>query len=209
MTLSLTVSGLAAACEALAARDPHLARIYRKLGVPPLWDRPPGFPTLVYIILEQQVSLASARAAFLRLQEASGEITPETFLRFDDAELKRIGFSRQKTGYCRGLAQALINGETDLAQVARLEPQAAFDALVRIKGIGPWTANIYLLMALLHPDIWPSGDLALQVAWQRLRRLETRPPTEELARLAEQWTPWRAAAARLLWQYYLAGFPDC
>jgi len=193
-------------CDYLAARDPDLARIYQKLGAPPLWEREPGFATLVYIILEQQVSLASARAALVKLQEASGTITPETFLRFEEAELKQIGFSRQKAGYCRGLAHSILNGETDLARIAQLEDQAAFEALVKIKGVGLWTANIYLLMALLRPDSWPSGDLALEVAWQRLKNLETRPNQEQMTAIAANWHPWRAVAARLLWHYYLSGF---
>ncbi len=204
----LTLEALAAACAFLSARDPALARIYKNLGAPPLWAREPGFPTLVYIILEQQVSLASARAAYVKLQAASGVITPESFLRFDDAELKQIGFSRQKAGYCRGLAQSILNGETDLERIAGLEDESARAALLRIKGVGPWTANIYLLMALLRPDTWPAGDLALEVAWQRLTRLESRPTKEQLAEIAARWSPWRAAAARLLWRYYLDGFPE-
>lgn len=203
----LTLETLAESCRLLSAADPALARIHAKLGPPPLWAREPGFPTLVYIILEQQVSLASAKAAFTKLQEASGTITPERFLRFDDAELKQIGFSRQKAGYCRGLAQSILNGEIDLGQVAWLEDQAARTALVQVKGIGPWTANIYLLMVLLRPDIWPAGDLALAVAYQKLMGLERRPTTEELAEIASRWSPWRAAAARLLWHYYLSGMP--
>jgi len=203
----LTPELITAGCTHLSTHDPDLARIYQNLGAPPLWAREPGFPTLVHIILEQQVSLASARAAFVKLQEASGTITPESFLGFDDAELKRIGFSRQKTGYCRGLAHSILNGETDLARIAHQDDRSAFEALIHIKGIGPWTANIYLLMALLRPDIWPSGDLALEVAWQRLKGLPKRPSKEQLNEIAATWSPWRAVAARLLWHYYLNGFP--
>jgi DNA-3-methyladenine glycosylase II len=206
--ISLTAHSIAEGCDFLAARDPALARIYKNLGAPPLWEREPGFPTLVYIILEQQVSLASAKAAFVKLQAASGVITPEIFLRFDDAELKQIGFSRQKASYCRGLAHSILNGQTDLGQIANLEDESARAALLRIKGVGPWTANIYLLMALLRPDTWPAGDLALEVAWQRLTRLESRPTKEQLAEVAARWSPWRAVAARLLWRYYLDGFPE-
>ena len=204
----LTPTRLAEACAQLSARDPHLRRIQQKLGTPPLWERDPGFPTLVHIILEQQVSLASARAAFNKLQAAAGSLTPETFLRFDDAQLKEIGFSRQKAGYCRGLAQSLRDGEIRLDELASLEDESARAALLKVKGIGPWSANIYLLLALLRPDIWPSGDLALEVAWQKLQHLERRPSSAELAEIAAQWSPWRAAAARLLWHYYLSGFPE-
>ena len=203
----LTPEFIVFGCDFLATSNPDLARIYTKLGVPPLWAREPGFATLVHIILEQQVSLASARAAFVKLQEASGAVTPETFLRFADAELKRIGFSRQKAGYCRGLAQSILRGETDLGRVAYLDDRSAFDVLVSIKGIGPWTANIYLLMALLRPDIWPCGDLALAVAYQKLNRLEQRPAADELTEISATWSPWRAVAARLLWHYYLGGMP--
>jgi DNA-3-methyladenine glycosylase II len=206
--LTLTPESSAAACALLSAHNTDLARIYTKLGPPPLWAREPGFSTLVYIILEQQVSLASAKAAFTKLQDASGAVTPESFLRFDDVELKRIGFSRQKAGYCRGLALSILNGETDLGRIAHLDDESARAALLRLKGVGPWTANIYLLMVLLRPDIWPAGDLALEVAWQRLTKLEARPTKEQLAASAVRWSPWRAVAARLLWHYYLSDCPE-
>jgi DNA-3-methyladenine glycosylase II len=106
------------------------------------------------------------------------------------------------------LAQSILNGETDLGQIAGLDDESARAALIQVKGIGPWTANIYLLMVLLRPDIWPAGDLALAIAWQELKRLETRPTTGQLAEIAKQWRPWRAVAARLLWHYYLSGFPE-
>ena len=191
----------------LCASDPGLARIHANLGLPPLWAREPGFPTLVHIILEQQVSLASAKAAFVKLQQAAGTVTPETFFRYNDDELKGFGFSRQKTAYCRGLAQSILNNELNLDELAFMEDASAYATLVNLKGVGPWTANIYLLMALLRPDIWPSGDLALAVAYQKLIRLDSRPTTEQLTEIAARWQPWRAVAARLLWHYYLSGMP--
>ena len=187
----------------LGALDADFARVHARLGVPPMWAREPGFPTLVYIILEQQVSLASARAAFAKLQQASTQISPESFLQFSDEELKTIGFSRQKAGYCRGLAQAVLHGQLDLDRLASLPDDDVRAALTGVKGIGPWTANIYLLMVLLRPDVWPAGDLALAVAYQKLKRLPIRPGTAELAGIAEVWHPWRAVAARLLWHEYL------
>jgi DNA-3-methyladenine glycosylase II len=193
--------------EFLCAVDPHLARIHANLGLPPLWAREPGFPTLVQIILEQQVSLASAKAAFVKLQQAAGTIAPETFFKYTDDELKGFGFSRQKTAYCRGLAQSMLKGELDLEGLALQEDLPARATLVNLKGIGPWTANIYLLMALLRPDIWPSGDLALAVAYQKLIGLNSRPTTEQLTEIAVRWQPWKAVAARLLWHYYLSGMP--
>jgi DNA-3-methyladenine glycosylase II len=187
----------------LAAQDADLATILTKLGPPPLWAREPGFPTLLYIILEQQVSLASARAAYERLLTVATPLTPEHFLALDDLTLRTIGFSRQKTVYGRHLAQAIVQGELDLTGLTHLPDDAVRAALLAHKGIGPWTAEIYLLMALLRPDSWPAGDLALQVALQQIKRLPHRPTALEATALAEAWRPWRAIAARLLWQHYL------
>ncbi|MBP7692123.1 MAG: DNA-3-methyladenine glycosylase 2 family protein [Anaerolineales bacterium] len=202
---------LARGVRVLARRDPDLARLARDHGRPPLWARAPGFPTLVHIVLEQQVSLASAQAAFNRLQTASGgRVAPDSLLRFDDAELKAIGFSRQKAGYARGLARAVLAGELDLDGLAALDDEAARAALIRHKGLGPWTADIYLLMALRRPDIWPSGDLALAVAVQEVKGLPARPTSADLAAVSAGWRPWRAVAARLFWRHYLRqrGRPD-
>lgn len=205
VTFALTLETLAQGVAFLCARDPHLARIYQQFGLPPLWAREPGFATLTHIILEQQVSLASAKAAFMRLQEAcEGSVTPEALLRFDDLELKQIGFSRQKAAYARLLAHSLLDGSFSLERISMLEDADAYDALLRIKGVGPWTANIYLLMALLRPDAWPPGDLALEVAWQKITGLEKRPSKEEMSAIAGRWQPWRAVAARLLWHDYLS-----
>jgi DNA-3-methyladenine glycosylase II len=198
---------LARGVRQLARLDPDLARVHRALGLPPLWARAPGFPTLVHIILEQQVSLASARAAFARLTAAVAPLTPHTFLTLDDATLKQIGFSRQKTGYCRLLARAIESGALDLPALARLSDEEVRAALLRLKGVGAWTAEIYLLMALRRADAWPAGDLALAVAYARLKRLPARPTVEELLLVGERWRPLRAVAARLLWHYYLAGTP--
>lgn len=188
----------------LAGRDPDLAAILDTIGPPPLWARAPGFPTLVYIILEQQVSLASARAAFNRLTTVLSPLTPEAFLTLDDEALKVIGFSRQKTRYGRILAQAILEGELDLSRLAALEDQAVRAELTRLKGIGRWSADIYLMEALLRPDIWPSGDLALALAVQRVKRLEQTPGPSELEALGEPYRPWRAVAARLFWHHYLS-----
>lgn len=195
---------LALGAAALSAVDQDLARIYARFGLPPLWEREPGFPTLVYIILEQQVSLASARAAFNKLRQATTSLTPGTFLKLNDEELKTIGFSRQKTAYCRGLAYAIEQHELDLDRLASLDDGEVRRNLIKIKGIGPWTADIYLLMGLLRPDIWPSRDLALAVALQEVKGLPARPGSEDMERIALPWQPWRAVAARLLWQHYLS-----
>jgi DNA-3-methyladenine glycosylase II len=189
----------------LARRDPDLARILKELGPPPIWARKPGFPTLVHIILEQQVSLASARAAMNRLLQAASPLTPSRFLELDDTTLKTIGFSRQKTLYGRHLAQAILERRLNLTALAKMDDTAVSDELLKIKGIGTWTADIYLLRALRRPDIWPKGDLALAVAVQQVKRLKHRPTQAELDALSLAWRPWRAVAARVLWHHYLSG----
>jgi DNA-3-methyladenine glycosylase II len=200
----LTEELLAQAVAELARRDPVLAAIVAAHGPPPLWPREPGFPTLVHLILEQQVSLASARAAMDRLLAAVTPLTPAAFLTLDDAQLKAIGFSRQKTGYARGLAHAILRGEFDPAALANMEDEGVRAALKRLKGIGDWTADVYLLMALRRPDAFPAGDLALQLASQHAFDLDGRPSAAQLAALAERWRPYRAVAARLLWHDYLS-----
>ncbi|PYT83287.1 MAG: DNA-3-methyladenine glycosylase 2 family protein [Acidobacteria bacterium] len=187
----------------LTARDAHLAEVVKTYGRPPLWVREPGFPTLVYIILEQQVSLASAKAAFDRLEAAISPVTPKRFLTLRDAELLRIGFSRQKTLYTRLLAESLVRRHFDLGYLHDLPDDSAHKMLIAFKGIGRWTADIYLLSALRRPDIWPTGDLALATAVQEVKRLRKRPSPEKLEALSAPWRPWRAVAARLFWHAYL------
>ena len=202
---SLTIETLAQGVAFLSGVDHDLARINAELGPPPMWARKPGFPTLVHIILEQQVSLASAKAALTKLKKATLTVTPEKFLELSDRELKTIGFSRQKTSYCRELALSILNKKIDLDALDSMDDPAARSMLMKIKGIGPWTADIYLLMALLRPDTWPLGDLALASAIRELKGLPSRPDPEGLDRIAVPWGPWRAVAARLLWHYYLNG----
>jgi DNA-3-methyladenine glycosylase II len=201
----ITRETLARGLEFLAARDRDLAHILHELGPPPLWSREPGFATLIHIILEQQVSLASARAAFERLLAVASPLTPSKFLLLDDSSLKTIGFSRQKISYGRHLSASIIEGLLDLRTLCTMTDEEARAGLLKIKGIGHWTADIYLLMALRRPDIWPGGDLALAVAVQRIKRLASRPSPDELESIGAAWRPWRAVAARLLWHYYLSG----
>jgi len=199
----LTDETLAHGLRDLANRDPDLARILAELGPPPMWGRTPGFPTLIHIILEQQVSLASARAAYERLLAIAAPLTPARFLALDDATLKAVGFSRQKAAYGRRLAAAVEEGRLDLDALHDLDDAAVRAELVAQKGIGPWTADIYLLMALRRPDAWPSGDLALAGAVQEVKCLPARPTPAEMAAISAAWRPWRAVAARLLWHHYL------
>jgi DNA-3-methyladenine glycosylase II len=155
-------------------------------------------------VLEQQVSLASAQAAFDRLREAAGELTPARFLELDDARLLAIGFSRQKAGYVRNLARAVEAGEIDLAGLTALPDGEVHRALVALKGVGPWSASIYLMEALLRPDVWPATDLALAEAVAKVKGLPGRPDPARLDALAEAWRPWRSVAARLFWHDYLS-----
>ncbi len=194
---------LAKACEILVSRDPDLARTLDRLGPPPLWNREPGFPTLVHIILEQQVSLASAKAAFDKLAARVGPLEPDPFLELEDAELKAIGFSGQKGRYCRQLAQAILVGSLDLDDLPLLTDDQVRTELTKITGIGRWTADIYLLMALGRPDVWPRGDLALHKAVQDLKGFEAPVSPSEFEELGEPWQPWRSVAARILWNHYL------
>jgi len=201
---SLTKTSLAQGVAHLTKCDPDLARILTVYGRPPLWARAPGFSTLVRIILEQQVSLASARATYDRLRAATAPLTPQNFLKLDDTTLKRIGFSRQKIAYVRHLAQAVVAGELNLRALTAMDDDAVRGALLRLKGVGPWTVEVYLLMALRRPDAWPASDLGLLLAAQQVKRLPARPTPVELHELGERWRPWRAVAARLLWHYYLS-----
>jgi DNA-3-methyladenine glycosylase II len=167
-----------------------------------MWGRRPGFPTLLRIVLEQQVSLVSARAMFERLRSNIAPFTAERFIEFGEPSLRSLGVTRQKAHYCVQVAEAFTNG--DLINIARMNDDDAYAALLGIKGVGPWTANIYLLMALRRPDIWPDGDVALATAVGKLRNMKTRPAFPRLAEIADAWRPYRSVAARMLWQYYLS-----
>jgi DNA-3-methyladenine glycosylase II len=200
---SLTEEALAKASFELAGRDPDLAGIVERFGPPPLWSRPPGFATLVRIMLEQQVSLASAAAAFERLSRSVDPLTPDAFLGLNDHELLTIGFSHQKARYVRGLARALTTRSFDLERLADMADEEAHRELVSLTGIGPWTAGIYMMEALLRPDIWPVADMALVSSVMQVKGLERRPGPAEMEAIGEAWRPWRSVAARLFWHDYL------
>jgi len=155
------------------------------------------------IILEQQVSLASAQACFDKLTVRVGEVIPENLLTLDDAELRAVGFSRQKTAYARHLSESILARHVDLDAISLLTDAEAKAVLIKLKGVGEWTSGIYLLMALLRPDVMPRGDIALHEAYRRLNGLEKRPSSDEFIAIAEKWTPYRSIAARLLWHFYL------
>jgi DNA-3-methyladenine glycosylase II len=204
MIRALTPRTLLGAVRALAIADPALAASVERFGPPPLWAREPSYATLVHLILEQQVSLASARAAFDRLEVAlAGTIEPTAFLGLSDADLRAIGFSRQKAGYARDLAGALADG-FDLEGLADLSDDEVRTNLMRFRGIGRWTADIYLIMCLRRPDVWPHGDQALATAAHELLELPALPTFDELEIRAGSWRPHRATAARILWHHYLS-----
>jgi DNA-3-methyladenine glycosylase II len=169
-----------------------------------LWKRNAGFPTLVHIILEQQVSLISGKAMFDRLNAAIQPFAPEEFVTRGEMYLRSLGVTRQKAAYLVHLATLLTSGELNLTKLSKLSDLEARAALMQVKGIGLWSADVYLLMAMRRADIWPAGDLALAIAAQDLLGLERRPTPDELEELAERWRPLRAVAARMLWQHYLA-----
>ncbi len=200
---ALTRESLAAGVRALCRRDPDFAALYRRNGLPPMWARRPGFPTLVHIVLEQQVSIVAARSLFRRVSVALGAMTPELVLERGTHGLYRLGLTRQKASYCHALAAAVLDGSLSLAGIARSEDAAGREALLALRGIGPWSADIYYLMALRRPDVWPVGDLALAIALHEVKRLRRRPDVERQQAMSAAWAPWRSVAARLLWHYYL------
>jgi len=200
----LTEESLARAAKLLARRDKDLASILKQYGPPPLWARKPGFATLVQIILEQQVSLASAAALFARLNKSIVPFRPAQMLLLGEPYLKSQGLTRQKAAYCLHLSRLLSEKHLKLSQLSACSDEDAKARLMEVKGIGSWSADIYLLMALRRPDMWPAGDLALAIAVQQLRRLKVRPDPNEMNEIGERWRPFRSVAARMLWQYYLA-----
>lgn len=204
MTTQLTTETLGQGVAELARRDPHLAAVVERHGAPPLWDRPPGFQTLVQIILEQQVSLAAGRSAYGRLERVAGAVTPEAIAPLDEATLRSAGLTRQKSRYIRELAQAIVRGDFDPDALSGMDDDDAHTALIKLKGIGAWTANIYLLMALGRSDIWPNGDLALVAAMREVKGMRSTPNLERIRRITNGWRPWRAVAARVLWHHYLS-----
>jgi DNA-3-methyladenine glycosylase II len=187
----------------LARRDEHLKKVIDEHGPPPLWAREPGFATLLQIILEQQVSLASARACFEKISRRVGALTPDSVLESNDAELRSDGFSRQKAEYARHLAEAVVNKEVHLDVLHTLRDDNVRAELTKLKGIGRWTSDIYLLMALRRPDVMPKGDIALHTAWHMLSGV-SKPRADEFLKIAERWQPYRSVAARVLWHFYLS-----
>ena len=168
-----------------------------------MWGREPGFATLIQIILEQQVSLAAAKTLYSRLERQLGEISPETIRKLQASGLRDFGLTRQKSGYCHGLAIRILDGSLDLDAVGRSPDEIGRLMLLDVPGLGPWSVDVYFLMALKRPDVWPQGDLALAAALRDVKRLDAIPKRDEQERLTGTWVPWRSVAARILWMSYL------
>ncbi len=190
-------------CDKLAKKDKHLKAIITAHGYPPLWSRTATFATLIHIILEQQVSLASAKAAFLKLQEKIGHITPEKLLLLTDEEMKACYFSRQKIIYARHLASAIIKGELVVEELEEIENDEIRTLLKKLKGIGDWTVDVFLMMVLHRTDIFPPGDIALMKSLKEVKGLPMDTERDRVLLIAEAWRPYRTVAAFLLWHAYI------
>lgn len=190
-----------ALCDSLAAKDPLLGIILTTYSYPPFWTRPNTFETLVLTILEQQVSLASAYAAYKKLKEKVDPITPEAVLGLTDEELRNCYFSRQKIVYVRELANAILSGKINLKAFEKMEDDVVRKELKALKGIGDWTVDIYLLHALQRTDVFPIGDLALVNAIQLLQ--EEKMTKESILLRGELWRPYLSIATMMLWHYYI------
>jgi DNA-3-methyladenine glycosylase II len=187
-----------------------MERAIREIGPPPPRHRPASFATLMDVIIAQQVSTATARAISGRLAERmshpnGGRVTPAAFNALGDADLRAVGFSRQKMLYGRDLAAAFLEGRVSLPKLRRMDDEAAIASLSSVKGIGRWSAEVFLLFSLKRPDVMPAQDLALMVAAQRLKNLRSRPDPKKLLKIAEPWRPFRSYGARMLWHYYRNG----
>lgn len=190
-------------CDALSQKDKVFTSIIEKHSYPPMWTRPASFATLIHIILEQQVSLASALAAFNKLKQKIGTITPGKLLKLSDEEMKSCYFSRQKMVYARHLAEALISKKLQLKELSASPDEEIRAALKQIKGIGDWTADVFLMFALQRADVFPVGDLAMVNALKEVKQLPKNTAKEELLLMAESWRPYRTIAAMLLWHHYI------
>ncbi|MGE5148237.1 MAG: DNA-3-methyladenine glycosylase family protein [Candidatus Eiseniibacteriota bacterium] len=197
----LTREGLRAALAEIAARDADMARAHAEVGLPGLRRRRPGFETLLRAIVAQQVSVAAAKAIWGRVQDTVDPLEPARFLKASDAVLRAAGLSRQKIAYGRALASDITSGRVRLDRLGRMSDEDAIAELVQLKGIGRWSAEVYLLFAHGRADMWPVDDVGLMAGMQRVKRLEARPNRAEMLELGEAWRPWRGCGALLLWHY--------
>lgn len=190
-------------CDQLAKKDVSIKHIIEQYGYPPIWSRKASFETLIHIVLEQQVSLASAKAALLKLKEKIGLVTPRKLLLLSDAEFKACYFSRQKTVYARCLAEAIIAKQISIKDLQYLDDESIRTKLTSIKGIGHWTADVFLMMVLHRTDLFPTGDIALMNSVKHIKQLVPHTSKEEILQMAEAWRPNRTVAAFLFWHAYI------
>ncbi|PJZ55724.1 DNA-3-methyladenine glycosylase family protein [Leptospira barantonii] len=190
-------------CDRLSKKDRELHSILLKYGYPPFWSRKPNFETLVHIILEQQVSLASAKAALVKLKDRIGPVTAQKIILLSDIELRECYFSRQKTAYVRHLADAVLSKRLLLGKLPEKPDEEIRKELVSIKGIGNWTVDVFLLMGLHRSDIFPIGDLALIQSFKKVKNLPADVSKERILSIAETWKPFRSVAAMILWHSYI------
>jgi len=203
MHLTFDRNNFTSLCNILAEKDRDLYSIIQTFGYPPVWTRPASFETLIHIILEQQVSLASAKAALSKLKQRLGRITSVKLLTLSDEELKSCYFSAQKMGYARCLAQAIVSRQIQLKRLSRYDDREVKRQLKAIKGIGDWTADVYLLFALRRTDVFPVGDLAMSNALKEVKGLSKNSAREVMLKVSEPWRPYRSIATMLLWHHYI------
>ncbi len=198
-----------AALDRLVVLDPDMARVLERAGPLPWRTRTPGFPGLLQAIVAQLISNQAAAAIWGRVRAIPGALEPETLLSLPEDTLRAAGLSRPKVGHARSLATAFMDGTLNTAALAALDDATAIKTIVSVKGLGPWTAEIYLLFALGRLDVFPAGDVALAAAAAELKALPARPAPVALRALAGMWAPYRSLAARLLWHHwrYLTGRP--
>ena len=201
MKIKITKEIFKQAVESLSKRDPDLNKFYRTSGLPLLRYRPPGYGTLLKVICGQQVSTAAARAITGRLDSIAKPMTPEIFLGLSEIKVRQIGLSRQKEIYGRVIAEAIISGKFSLRKIANMEDEEAVAEMMTLKGIGRWTAEVYLIFALRRPDLWPIDDLGVVKGVMGMKGLTSRPSRQELIQIGELYKPWRSAAARMMWHF--------
>lgn len=202
--LTFNTSNFHERCDFLANCDQDLKSIIENHDYPPMWNRENTFETLVHIILEQQVSLASALAALHKLKEKITEITPENILSLTDAEMRECYVSRQKNTYIKGLANSILEGKINLEKFQKMSDEKIRETLISLKGIGNWTIDIYLMLALQRTDVFPIGDLAAVNALKKIKRLPPKIAREEIITISKEWKPLRSVATMVLWHYYLS-----
>jgi len=190
-------------CDKLTRKDRELKGIITQHGYPPLWTRPNTFQTLILTILEQQVSLAAAYAAFKKLKQKIGFVTPAKMLQLTDEEMRACYFTRQKMGYARGLAEAVQSKKVQLKKLRALPDEEVRSELIKLKGIGHWTIDVYLMHALQRTDLFPLGDIALVNSLIEIKQLHPYISKEEMLKIAEPWRPYRTIAAMILWHSYI------